>query len=116
MSSVLQMKLPTGIGINYHSAGTLQRCPEENCWRRWKNFSFMKVALSKGTVEVERRDIRHTQEGQEGAKVTNLNPANYDAPEFRTLPPVPLYHTSPPHLIILATAALGVSTAGRTSR
>ena len=33
-----------------------------------------------------------------------------------TLPPLALYHTSPPHLSSLSAAALGPSTAGRTSR
>jgi hypothetical protein len=35
---------------------------------------------------------------------------------FRASAPLALYHTSPPHLINRATAADGVSTAGRTSR
>lgn len=33
-----------------------------------------------------------------------------------TLPPLPLYHTSPPHFINLSHAAVGPSTAGLTSK
>lgn len=45
---------------------------------------------------------------------TNCIPSHYLF--SLTLPPLALHQTSPPHLISLSTAALGVSTAGLTSR